>query len=214
MKSVRFLTDFLAILGTDVVTNVNPNFQLFGLFKMIRVFRMGGMINRLNIPEKIKASLNLIKLVFYILLFLHVTACCLFIACHNSFKSNSEVLWYAPLHWVNYPDQYLFEAEIPIHVKYTIFFYYAVLIVGFNELGPANLYEFAIICSFLIAASFVNALVYSDIANLLFKIEKDQSDYQENLDDANSAMTNMNIPKDLRADITEFLSLTYDTQQY
>ena len=104
ITSVRFLTDFLAILGTDVVTNVVPNFQIFGLFKMIRVFRMGGMINRLNIHEKIKASLNLIKLVFYILLFLHVTACCLFIACHDAFEQKSDVLWYAPLHYINYPD--------------------------------------------------------------------------------------------------------------
>ena len=106
----------------------------------------------------------------------------------------------------------MFNADIPIYKKYTTFFYYAILIVGANELGPANLLEFSVICTTMIGACFVNALVYSDIAMLLYKIELDQTNYQESIDDANSAMTNMNIPKNLREDITEFLSLTYDTQ--
>lgn len=46
---------------------------------MIRVFRMGGMIAKLNIPEETKATLNIFKLVFYLFLFLHATACGLFI---------------------------------------------------------------------------------------------------------------------------------------
>lgn len=79
VKSIRFVTDFFAILGTDVFTHINSSFQIFGLFKMIRVFRMGGMIAKLNIPEDNKASLNILKLFFYLFLFLHATACGLFI---------------------------------------------------------------------------------------------------------------------------------------
>lgn len=50
VKSVRFLADFLAILGTGFITNYFPSFVFFGIFKMIRVFRIGVIIKKLNIP--------------------------------------------------------------------------------------------------------------------------------------------------------------------
>jgi len=69
--SFRFIADFLAILGTGVVTSLVPNFKLFGIFKVVRILRLGTMITKMNVPENIKALLNLIKLIFYLCLLLH-----------------------------------------------------------------------------------------------------------------------------------------------
>jgi hypothetical protein len=44
-----------------------PPFKIFGIFKMIRILRIGAMIMKLNVPEETKAILNLSKLVFYLL---------------------------------------------------------------------------------------------------------------------------------------------------
>jgi len=73
--SRRFVTDFLALLGTGIVTQYFPKFQLFGFFKMVRIFRLGGMISRLNVPADLKALLNLFKFTFYLCLYNHVIGC-------------------------------------------------------------------------------------------------------------------------------------------
>jgi hypothetical protein len=41
VKSIRFLFDFFAILGTRLVTNKFPNLKIFGIFKMSRILRLG-----------------------------------------------------------------------------------------------------------------------------------------------------------------------------
>lgn len=46
---------------------------------MLRVFRLGGMIARANIDEVSKAVLNLSKLVFYLVFYLHLVGCYLWI---------------------------------------------------------------------------------------------------------------------------------------
>ena len=108
VQSARFLADFLAILGTGVVTSFVPSFQIFGIFKMIRILRIGGIISRLTLPEETKAVLNLCKLVFYLLNILHVLACGWYFACHlnaNTIDDQGyDLTWIPPLEWLNYKD--------------------------------------------------------------------------------------------------------------
>ena len=69
------------MLGANVITRYIPSFEVFGIFKMNRVFRLGGIIARFNIPEHYKAMLNLFKLTFYLFLWFHATACGWYIIC-------------------------------------------------------------------------------------------------------------------------------------
>jgi hypothetical protein len=113
IKSPRFLADFLAILGTGVVTNMVPAFKIFGIFKMIRILRVGGMISRLTVPEETKAILNLCKLVFYLGLLLHLMACAWYFICHiNANKIDEDgydKTWVPPLDWLNYNESAVFK---------------------------------------------------------------------------------------------------------
>lgn len=74
-KSVRFLLDAGSLLGSNLFSLINPNLKLFSLLKMTRVFRIGSQIKRANIHMETKAWLNLLKLLFYLFLFLHTLAC-------------------------------------------------------------------------------------------------------------------------------------------
>ena len=51
MMSFRFVADFCAVLGTGIVTQYVPALKAFGIFKMVRIMRLGGIIARLNVPE-------------------------------------------------------------------------------------------------------------------------------------------------------------------
>lgn len=100
------MADFLAILGTGAVTSFVPPFKIFGIFKMIRILRLGAIISRSVLPEETKALLNLGKLVFYLLLLLHLLACGWYFACHvNALRVDVEgydMTWIPPLDWLNF----------------------------------------------------------------------------------------------------------------
>jgi len=80
MGQFRFYVDIISILGSDVFANINSYFNLFGLFKMLRVLRIGKMIANTSLDEVSKASLNLLKLMFYLFFYLHLIGCYYWIA--------------------------------------------------------------------------------------------------------------------------------------
>jgi hypothetical protein len=67
--------DLCAVLGTNVVTSIWPGLKIFGIFKLSRVLRLGNMISKMNVPEEVKALMNLGKLTFYLYMFMHVLGC-------------------------------------------------------------------------------------------------------------------------------------------
>lgn len=78
VTSSRFIFDFLAILGTDAITNVTPSLKMFRVFKLSRILRLGALIRNLNINKELKAFLNLAKLTFYYYMLIHVLGCGLY----------------------------------------------------------------------------------------------------------------------------------------
>jgi hypothetical protein len=53
---------------------------LFGLFKVFRVFRIGHMISHSNVNDENKALMNMFKLFFYLMLYIHILACGLWVS--------------------------------------------------------------------------------------------------------------------------------------
>lgn len=67
--------DCLSLVGTEAFTWIHPSIKLFGLFKMMRVFRLGSLIAKQNLNRELKTLLNMFKLIFYLFFYLHVIAC-------------------------------------------------------------------------------------------------------------------------------------------
>lgn len=79
VQQFRFYADILSSLGASFFVKISKSLQIFGYVKMLRVFRLGGMIARANIDEVNKAVLNLSKLTFYLMFYLHLVGCYLWI---------------------------------------------------------------------------------------------------------------------------------------
>ena len=45
----RFYADLLSVLGSSWFESIHPYFKVFGFFKLLRVFRINGMIAKANI---------------------------------------------------------------------------------------------------------------------------------------------------------------------
>lgn len=76
----RFYADCLSILGSGVFTQINRFFSLFGLFKVMRVFRIGPIISKSNVNKQVKALMNVIKIIFFLYFYLHCLACYMWLA--------------------------------------------------------------------------------------------------------------------------------------
>ena len=69
-------------------------FALFGLLKLIRVLRLNRIIMYLNLRQDVKASIKLIKLVFFLLMYVHFMGCVWF------FIINIKKEWIPPSDYV------------------------------------------------------------------------------------------------------------------
>ena len=117
---------------------------------MNRVMRLGGIIQRLNINKEFKAILNLLKLIFYLCLWLHVNACIWFVTINikkdDFLDDGNPAKWYPPLDWANFADSIILLDETSLLYQYLICYYIAILNMGCNELGPVNDVELLVVC--------------------------------------------------------------------
>lgn len=79
MKAV-FWIDLAATIPFDKIISAvkkdsSPQIRLLGLFKIGRMFKIRKIIQFLNLPEDIKQFLNLGKLIFFLIIYLHLYAC-------------------------------------------------------------------------------------------------------------------------------------------
>jgi hypothetical protein len=72
---IRFKVDCISLLGADIFSGFGKYMNLFGFFKLMRVFRIGVMIKRTNLDEGSKSILNLLKIFFYLFFYLHLINC-------------------------------------------------------------------------------------------------------------------------------------------
>lgn len=217
MRSSRFVIDLLSLLGTGIVTQFYPTLKVFQCFKMNRVLRLGGIIQRLNIDEELKAVLNLLKLIFYLCLWLHINACVWFIAIEirkdDFFENGMPAKWYPPLDWVNFADSILLLDETSLLYKYLLSYYIAILNMGCNELGPVNPGEMLVVSLQLVASSILNANLFGEIAMLIELLERSKTERQERLDTANTIMANIGLPDSVQDDIREFFTKSLVTRE-
>lgn len=75
MKTRRFYSDVAALLGTGPFVSLWKVFKYFQLFKMFRVFKVKDIIAQSNAPKEWKAIMNLCKIFFYLVMYLHIVGC-------------------------------------------------------------------------------------------------------------------------------------------
>lgn len=73
----RFALDLLAAIPFDVILLLTDNhlvsnkLGLLGILKIMRILRFTKVISYLNATEKMKVTLKLLKLIFYLIVYIH-----------------------------------------------------------------------------------------------------------------------------------------------
>lgn len=88
----------------------------------------------------------------------------------------------------------------------------AVLAFGGNEMGPRTDFEILFITLVLIVFLLVNASLFGTMTMLVALVSKKESEFQGQVDVANTAMKNMELPKEAQNEVRFYLITTQGTQ--
>lgn len=83
----RFWVDFIAAVPIDrilkglVERRIQNKLQLTSMLKLLRVLRLGRIINYMNSTDDIKLSLKLFKMIFFLIMYLHCVGCAWYYIC-------------------------------------------------------------------------------------------------------------------------------------
>ena len=115
-------------------------FTVISCLKLIRILRLGRLINYLNESDDFKLQLRLFKLCFILILYIHITACVWFFMCVATDKK------WIPAQYDAY-SRYLGLAKVgfydqDVYHKYILTFYNAILQLMGNDISPNNMYLF------------------------------------------------------------------------
>jgi CRP-like cAMP-binding protein len=203
----RFTIDFLSALPLDQFIPqglfVRDIFSLLGMLKAVRVMRLSKVIQSLNIRQDIKAYLKLLKLVFYLIIYIH------FIACIFYYIVQQQKQWIPGLDFI-YGETTFFENSSTM--RYLSVMYHAVMLIGLNEVYSHTTLECFAVAFLMLLSSMVNANIFGVIAVLVSEANKSMTDFQEQLDTSNTAMSNLGVPIQLQRNIKEFMLITRNHQ--
>jgi hypothetical protein len=96
--------------------------------------------------------------------------------------------------------------------RYIVCVYYMVLVIGGNELGPQTEIQYIFIVAVNLTGAIINAVIFGDLAVLMSQILRQGADFQNQIDTANIAMTNINLPPNVQQEVREFYATVQLTQ--
>ena len=100
---------------------------MFGLLKLIRILRLSRLIQFLNVKREVKVQFNLIKLVFFLIMYIHFQGCIwYFVVVQNK-------VWIPPLDYV-WIETTLWDDTV--WGKYWNSQYHSVMILSGGDIGP------------------------------------------------------------------------------
>ena len=166
----------------------------------MRVLRLGRIIAFLNVRNEIKMSLKLLKLIFFLTIYLHWLGCAWFLIVDE----NKE--WLPPLDYVWVGTNFY---EQDVNYQYWLSLYHAVLILTGGDVGPRGWYQTAFISFFIVVGAIINANMFGELAVIVAHLNRKSAQFHERLDIVNTAMKNLRIPEELQKKIVSFVTYTH-----
>jgi hypothetical protein len=199
----RFWADLLACMPFDSLNAfINNNLlQLFSLLRLARVLRLGKIISAMKIKDEIKLSLKLLKLIFFLMVYVHCVGCIWYYIVINVGNES----WLPPLDFI-YLSTDFYERELSY--RYCMSLFYAVIIFKGKDVGPKGTFQVAFVTVFAMIGAIITAHIFGELAVILSAMNRKFSLFKEKYDIITTSMRNLCLPEKLQNKITGFLTYT------
>lgn len=163
----RFWIDIIASLPVEIIslfsTNSQSNLRLIGLLKLVRLLRLGRMISYLKANQRLKLTMKIGQLLFFVLLIIHWTNCLW------RYVTIRKEEWYPPKDLdLKYTQAY----DDNDFTMYWIFYYYGVLTLVNNELIPTTYSEIVVAIVLVFLGTIFIGVVIGEFTALLSSMTK------------------------------------------
>lgn len=207
----RFWIDLLASLPLEMISLLfvgvfsSSTLKLFGMFKLVRLLRLGRMITYMKVNRSFKFSMKLIQLLFLLLLMLHWIACFWYMTTGGEIRDLANKSWFPPKD-LDLNRTLLFRTTNRA-VEYFLLFYYAVLTLVGNEMMPTTIQEVGIAALIVFIGSIVIGTIIGEFSNILSEMTKKARQQNEELHLIGSVMTTLKIPEETQNRIYEYFDI-------
>lgn len=199
-SSGRLAVDLLAAIPYEFLDLVNSShIRLFSLLKMLRLMRLGKVIRFMRTNDKTKLRMELVQLIIFFLLYLHLQACFWFMLT----KAGGV---YVP------PSQYVRGIDVlegGLWLEYAYSLYMSVYLLAAAEIGPRTPWECIVSGLFVLSGQLFQAFMFGKIAVVLFNLNAKIAESVEIQDAAATSMLNMRLPVQLQSKIISYLMVTH-----
>ena len=189
----RFCIDIISSIPFNILTlmileeNLNSVvFKMFSLLKLMRILRLSRILMYMNLKDNAKMSLKLAKLLFFIIMYLHLQGWAWYIIV----KTNET--WIPPLDYV-YIVTGIYEETVLM--KYFTALYYSTVLLAGGDIGPRGEVQLWFWIVTLIVWAIINANIFGNLAVLISSMNRKSTLFQDKMDTVNTAMRNMKLPE-------------------
>lgn len=199
----RFLIDLIAItplelLIADTTTVIVNKVRIFEILKIGRILRFTKVISFLNAGENVKLSLKLFKLIFYLIIYLHLQACAWF------FYTKQDKTWF-PLPEIIKEDYTFYDHGF--YSTYCFSLYHSVSLLDGDDMVPANGHQAIVVSVLVIVSEFIHAHILGTISVILHALSRKSNRFQEQIEFATSTMKDMKLPDDIQSKVIEYITI-------
>lgn len=195
----RFGIDLIASLPLEIITLIfstdSSNLKFLGMLKMVRLLRLGRMITFLKANQKLKFSMKIGQLVFFILMTMH------WINCLWYFVTESDESWY-PLKDQDAKDTAAYNGTR--FYRYNLFYYYSSLILVGGDVLPSDFIELLVLIVLIFTSTVFIGMVIGEFASLLAAITKKERMKSEEIDIISSVMLSLRLSESIQDRVFEF----------
>ena len=163
----RFVVDLIASLPLEIITLVfasgGDNLKFLGMLKMVRLLRLGRIITFLKANQKLKFSMKIGQLLFFIFLIMH------WINWFWYLVTEVDESWFPPKDLDAKVTKAYTGDKFTI---YTLYYYYSALILVGSEILPTDNTELLIAILLLFLGTIFIGIIIGEFASILSAITK------------------------------------------
>ena len=198
----QFTIDVLATIPFDsfaeLILGKAGFFKAFGVLKLVRVLRLSRIITYLRSKEEVKALLKLVKLIFYLMLYLHCFACVWWLVVKE------KKTWISTLFFSD-GSKWYFTYKASTVTQYAICLHASIVLATGNDCGPKDRSQLLVTTAGIFLGAIINANIFGELAVLITSLQTKDNDYQQKMTQVNTTIANLKLPLDLTDRIRDFV---------
>lgn len=167
------------------------------MLKFGRILRLNKIIQYLNVTEDVKASMKLTKIIFFLVIYIHVFACLWW------FIVVKDKKWIPPVRFMSKDLYYIYKDSTSIYSNYLLSLHVSVNGLLGGDLLPNDSFQTIVASIAVFLGAIINANIFGELAMILASMDHEEKNFQSFFSASNTAMINLDLPSEVQQKVRD-----------